>query len=148
MELNEILSVSGKPGLYKLVSTNKSNIIAQALGTQKKLAINASAKISALSDISIYTYADDIPLAEVFSMIYRKEKGGAAINHKLSAAELRAYMESVLPDYDEERVYDSDLRKLFNWYNILNENKLVDAGQEDKGDSIEDAEIIEESPNE
>ena len=136
MDLRNILAISGKPGLYKLLSSSASRIIVESIIDKKKMPVSSVSKISSLEDISIFTYEDDIPLAEVFQNIYRKEDGGQAIDHKSSAEELRAYMTEVLEDYDEDRVYNSDLKKMFQWYNLLNENGLID---------LEDGESEEES---
>lgn len=125
MELKDILSISGKSGLFKLVTSAKNHIIIQSIVDGKRSTAFASHKISSLEDISIYTYEDDIPLSEVFDMIFKKENGEKAINHKSTEKELRAYMTEVMPDYDEDRVYSSDLRKLFQWYNLLHDNDLL-----------------------
>lgn len=121
MELKEILSISGKPGLYKLLSSSKSSVIVESLVDGKRMPVHAAHKISALDDISVYTYSDDVLLGEVFQKIREKEGNGTAISHKASSKELKAYMKEVFPEYDEDRVYDSDLRKLFQWFNLLQE---------------------------
>lgn len=126
------MSIAGKPGLYKLSAQSNNRIIVESLDSGKKMPVQATNKVSALEDISIYTYDDDLPLGDVFQKIKAKENGGKAIHHKSSGSELRSYMEEVLPDYDEERVYDSDLKKLFQWYNILQENGLLEEKEEDK----------------
>ena len=125
MELKDLLSISGKPGLYKMVAQNKTSLIVESLIDGKKMPVYSANKISALEDISIYTYEEDIPLASVFQKIWDKENGGKAIDHKSQGGELKSYMTEVLPDYDEDRVYTSDLKKIFNWYNNLHENNLL-----------------------
>lgn len=146
MKLRDILSIAGKPGLYKLTTQSKNSIIVTSLDTGKKMPVQATHKISALEDISIYTYEEDLPLAEVFQKIADKENGGKAINHKADKVELRNYMSEVLPNYDEDRVYDSDLKKLFQWYNILQENDLLEGEDEDVKQSESESE--EESTEE
>lgn len=119
MNIKDILSIAGKPGLYRLVAQSRNSIIVESLDTAKRIPISATQKISSLEEISIYTFSADVPLREVFEKIYAKVEGNEALSHKASASELHAFMASVLPDYDVERVYDSDLRKLFQWYNAL-----------------------------
>lgn len=140
MNIDKVISISGKPGLYTLVTQSKGGFIAQNLDNNRKTAIPASASVSLLSNIAIYTLTDEVPLAEVFQRIYDKEKGGKAISHKVSEKELRNYMADVLPDYDEERVYKSDLKKLFQWYNILLKNGIFS----DSEDEIKNASTQEE----
>jgi len=125
MNLRDILSIAGKPGLYKLITQSKNSLIVEAVDSGKKLPIYATHKVSALEDISVYTIEEDLPLGEVFNKILEKEDGGSCISHKSSMPELRDYMLEVLPNYDEERVYDSDLRKLFQWYNLLQSKDLL-----------------------
>lgn len=150
MDLQKILAISGKPGLYKLLSSNAASIIVESLVDGKRMPIHAAHKISSLEDISIYTYSEDIPLEEVFAKIAEKENRGLSLTGKESAAERRAYMEEILPEYDEDRVYDSDLKKLFKWYNMLNKLGLLVASEETPSEDedmpvVEDAEIIEET---
>lgn len=125
MILKDILSISGKSGLFKLVTSGKNHIVVESLIDGKKTTAFASHKISSLEDISIYTYEDDIPLSDIYDVIFKKEQGGQAIDHKASEKELRSYMSGILADYDEDRVYVSDLKKLFQWYNILQNNGLL-----------------------
>lgn len=125
MDLTKIISISGKPGLYKLVAQAKGSFIVEDLDKGKKTSISAHNNVSLLENVAIYGVSEEFPLKEVFTRIYNKENGGPCINHKESGAKLRAYIEEVLPEYDESRVYDSDLKKLFQWYNILQKNNLV-----------------------
>lgn len=119
MDLSGIISISGKPGLFKVVAQAKNNIIVESLVDGKRVPAYSTDRISALEDISIYTYEEDKPLAEVYQAIYDKEKGGSIMSHKESLNKLTAYLLEVLPNYDEDRVYSSDIKKLFQWYNIL-----------------------------
>ena len=125
MDLTKIISISGKPGLFKLVSQAKGSFIVEDLDKGKKTSISAHNNVSLLENVAIYGVSEEFPLKEVFTKIYEKENGGPTINHKESGANLRKYIEEVLPDYDESRVYDSDLKKLFQWYNILQAKGLV-----------------------
>ena len=125
MKIDKVISISGKPGLYTLVTQSSNGFIAENLDSNKKTSVPASANVSLLNNIAIYTQTEEVPLADVFKKIFDKENGGEAINHRSSEKELRDYMSEVLPDYDEDRVYKSDLKKLFQWYNILLKNGLL-----------------------
>ncbi|MBA5629435.1 DUF5606 family protein [Moheibacter lacus] len=125
MDLTKIISISGKPGLFKLVSQAKGSFIVEDLDKGKKTSISAHNNVSLLENVAIYGVSEEFPLKDVFTKIYEKENGGPTINHKESGATLRKYIEEVLPEYDESRVYDSDLKKLFQWYNILQAKGLV-----------------------
>lgn len=132
MALETIISITGKPGLYKILSQIKNGLIVESLTDNKRLPVYASEKVSALNDISIYTYTSDVPLKEVYEKLFEKTGGKEAINHKAKPEELRAYLKEVIEDFDEERVYHSDLKKLFQWFNLLVSNGiLIDAKEED-----------------
>lgn len=131
MNIDKVISISGKPGLFTLVTQAANGFIAENLDNNKKTAVPATANVSLLNNIAIYTLNEEVPLVEVFQKIYDKENGGQAINHKSSEAELRTYMSEVLPDYDEDRVYKSDLKKLFQWYNILHRNNMLESTEEE-----------------
>jgi hypothetical protein len=133
MNLESVISVTGKPGLYKVISQIKNGLIVESLLEKKRMPIHATDKVSALSDISIYTLDGDMPLADIYEVIYKKTAGKSAVSHKEKPEALKAYMKEVLPDYDEDRVYVSDLKKLFQWFNLLAENGLlVPSKDEDK----------------
>ena len=132
MNLEGIISISGKPGIYKVVSNRKNGLIVASIPEGKKLNVFALDKVSALEDISIYTYDDDVPLKDVYAKIFEIEGGAKSIDHKASSDELHAKMEEVLEDYDKDRVYTSDLKKLFQWYNVLAEAGLLVADEENK----------------
>ena len=119
--LRTILSISGKPGLYKLTSRAKNMLIVESLIDQKKIPAHAKDKVISLGDIAIYTEDGETPLHKVLTSVKEKEHGEvASINPtKASTDELRAYFAEVLPNFDRDRVYPSDIRKLLNWYNIL-----------------------------
>lgn len=123
--LTKILSVSGKPGLYKLISTSKNMNIVESLADGKRIPIYLSEKAVALSDVSIYTEEEDVPLREVFAKIKEKEGGKKVALDKLTQnKDLFAYFSEILPTYDRNRVYASDIKKLIGWYNILIENNI------------------------
>eukprot|EP00736_Rhodelphis_marinus_P002502 Rmarinus@m.27843 len=126
MNLSGILAISGFPGLFKLVSQMKSGLVVESIVDGKRMPAYATNKILALEDISIYTDEDDVPLADVFALIAKKNDGKATVNpKKASVDELKKELAAVLPDYDRDRVYNSDLKKLFQWYNLLAENGLL-----------------------
>ena len=120
--LKKILSVSGKPGLYKLVSQGKSMLIVEALTDGRRMPVYAREKIISLGDIAIYTDGDEVPLYEVLNSVKAKEEGKAVSSIDAARAtpdELRAYMAEVLPNFDRDRVYPTDIKRLLSWYNLL-----------------------------
>ncbi len=124
-----ILSISGKPGLYKLVSRGKANLIVELVDeSHKRLPVFASDSVTSLNDIAIYTEADDIPLTKVLANVYKEEnEKPVSFNYKkCSSQELRDYFAKVLPEYDRDRVHDSDIKKLLQWYDILVKNGITD----------------------
>lgn len=126
MNLKEILSVTGKPGLYIKVAATKTGLIAESIVDKKRIPVYASDKMSTLEDISIFTTDEDISLKEVFKKIHAKENGGLSIDHKSDDKKLKEYFGQVLPEFDKERVYVSDIRKVFSWYNLLVAKELLD----------------------
>jgi Ribonuclease G/E len=125
MKLTGIIAISGKPGLYTVVAQGKSNVIVKSIETGRKMPAFATDRISALEDISIYTMEGDELLSSVYQSIYDKQNGEAALDHKSDIKELKAYLLEVLPDYDEERVHSSDIKKIFQWYNLLQKDGLL-----------------------
>lgn len=119
MNLTGIIAISGKPGLFKVVAQGKSNLIVESLTDGKRIPAYTKDRVSALEDISVYTYEEDKPLTTVFEAIYAKENGGLAPSHKEDKSTLEGYMLEILPNYDQERVYLSDVKKIFQWYNQL-----------------------------
>lgn len=137
-----ILAVSGKPGLYKLVSRGNNNLIVETLdATHRRLPIFASDRVTSLRDTAMYTDSEDKPLVQILDTLCKKEEGKeASINYKkASSAELREYFSEILPDFDRDRVHDSDIKKLIQWYNILVNNGITDF--------LEGEETEEESDN-
>ena len=125
MNLEKILAISGKPGLYVLKVQTRTGFVAESLADGKKITVNLKSNVSLLSEISIYTYEGEKPLAEIMQKIADKENKGAALSHKEDNAKLMDYFKEILPDYDEERVYPSDIKKVLNWYNMLQAKGLV-----------------------
>jgi hypothetical protein len=126
MGLKNILAISGQSGLFKYISKGRNSVIVEGLSDQKRMTIPTPAKISTLEEIAVFTQSGDVPLREIFKKIQAKENGGATIPHKSSDAELRRYFAEMLPDYDQERVYLSDIRKVLIWYNLLLEMEITD----------------------
>ncbi|MBR6182126.1 MAG: DUF5606 domain-containing protein [Prevotella sp.] len=139
-----ILSIAGKPGLYKLVSRAKNNLIVETVDqAHKRIPVFNSNKIISLADIAIYTETEDVPLMKVMVAVRDKEQAKAcSVNfRKASGDELREYFAEVLPEFDRERVHDSDIRKLLQWYDILVTNGITefeDDLQPTEGDNIDD----------
>jgi hypothetical protein len=119
MDLKEIMSVSGQSGLFKFISQGRNGIIVEAFADKKRSFINASSKVSSLEDIAIFTSEEEVPLKQVLKNIFEKENGGPAPDPKSSSEVLKAFMEKILPTYDHDRVYVSDIKKLVSWYNTL-----------------------------
>lgn len=119
MDLTGIISISGRPGLYKVITQGKNSVIVESVVDKRRFPAYATDKISALEDISIYTLESDVPLKEVFTSFYKKYDGKAALSHKEDVINLQEVLFELLPDYDEDRVYPSDIKKLFQWYNLL-----------------------------
>lgn len=125
MNLEKILAISGKPGLYVLQVQTRTGFVAESLVDGKKITVNLKSNVSLLSEISIYTYEAEKPLSQIMQTIADKESKGQAISHKEDNATLIAYFKEILPDYDEERVYPSDIKKVLNWYNMLQAKGLL-----------------------
>jgi hypothetical protein len=119
MEFEKIIAVSGKPGLFQIISQSKNAVIAESLLDNKRVAINASSNISLLDNIAIYSYEGDVKLATIFKTMFEKEGGKETISHKSSNQEVLSYFLEVLPDFDEDRVYASNIKKVIQWYNLL-----------------------------
>lgn len=130
--LKEILSIAGKPGLQRMVSNSSNAIIVESLIDGKRFPAYSNAKIIALEDISIYTETEDMPLKEVFKRIYDKEGGKQAISHKEPNEKIVAYFNEVVPEYDKERVYTSDIKKIIQWYNLLVSKGILNFEAEEK----------------
>jgi len=135
MDLKDIMSISGKPGLYKNIAQSKSGVIVESLTDGKRFQVFASDKISALGEISIYTTGEDMALREVFRLIKEKYQDTPAPGNKAGDKEILQFFEGIVPDYDKERFYVSHMRKLVGWYNILLEKGITDFSElvEDAG---------------
>ena len=132
MSLEKILAISGKPGLFQIVTQTRTGAVVESLLDNNRLTVGAHSNISILSEIAIYTLTEEVPLKIVFKKIKDKENGAkTSINHKAGKDALEEYFFDVLPDYDEDRVYASDIKKVIQWYNILHQNDLLGVLEED-----------------
>jgi hypothetical protein len=139
MSIQKILAISGKPGLYELKVQTRTGFVAESLLDGKRITVSMRSNVSLLSEIAVYTYSEEVRLAEVFKAIATKENNGLAISHKEDDAKLKDYFREILPEFDEDRVYTSDIKKIFNWYNLLQPKGLV---------TLEELSKVEEKPAE
>ncbi|WMW77263.1 DUF5606 domain-containing protein [Flavobacterium sp. 20NA77.7] len=125
MSIQKILAISGKPGLFELKVQTRSGFVAESLLDGKKITVGLRSNVSLLSEIAVYTYTEEVKLVEVFKAIATKESDGPAISHKETENNLKSYFREILPEFDEDRVYASDIKKIINWYNILQPKGFV-----------------------
>lgn len=119
MSFQKILAISGKPGLYELKVQTRSGFVAEALLDGKKITVGLRSNVSLLSEIAVFTYNEEVKLLDIFKTIATKENGEPTISHKESDDKLKSYFREILPEFDEDRVYTSDIKKIFSWYNLL-----------------------------
>ncbi|OBX21390.1 MULTISPECIES: DUF5606 family protein [Bizionia] len=137
MSLEKILSIAGKPGLYKMIAQTRGGFVAESLLDGKKMSVGIHHNVSILSEIAIYTLTEEKPLREVFKLIKEKESGNeTSVSHKESKDKLEEYFFEVLSDYDEDRVYASDIKKIIQWYNLLQKNDLLDLEAEAETEAV------------
>lgn len=151
MSLDKILSIGGRPGLYQLVTQTRSGLVAQSLIDGKKISVGIANNISVLSEIAIYTLEEELPLREVFQKIKERENGEkASVAPKAGKLALEEYFFEVLPDYDEDRVYPSDIKKVIQWYNLLVDHDLADFSDPESSEDAppEAQDQIDETPSE
>lgn len=142
MNVEKILAISGKPGLYELKLQTRTGFVAESLLDGKRITVGLRSNVSLLSEISIYTYSEEKPLVDIMRAIAIKEnEGSTTVTSKDDTLKLTAYFAEILPDYDQERVYASDIKKIINWYNILQAKGLV-SKEEPK---VENAEAVKEA---
>lgn len=141
MSFDQILSVAGKPGLFRIVSQSKTTIIVESLIDKKRIAVDIRKQISSLKDIAMYTYTKEVPLEDVMRMMKNSFEGKVFETAGRTAQEIRAAVTAVLPELNQEKVYDSDLKKLVQWYNLLVQNGLIsdEAKAEDATEEEENA---------
>lgn len=139
MKLSEILAISGQPGLYKYVAQARNGIIVESLSDSKRSSVAGSAKVSSLSDIAIFTQTEDVALAQVFEMIYKENGGKEAISHKSTPEQIKSELKRYMPDFDEDRVHLSDMKKIFSWYNILTSAGMTSFVESEEPETTQEA---------
>jgi hypothetical protein len=135
MDLNKILSIAGKPGLYKLVAQSKNGLIIESLLDGKRMNAFMNEKISSLEEISLFSHNEDVALKDVLRNMFNQTKGQKAIDNKADDAAVKAFFGQIVPDYDKERVYVSHMRKVIGWYNLLLEKGILDYAEEEVTES-------------
>ncbi|MGF1586161.1 MAG: DUF5606 domain-containing protein [Bacteroidales bacterium] len=148
MDLKDLIAISGYPGLFRFITQGRNAIIVESLEDKKRISAYSTSRMSTLEEIAVFTETEEIPLAEVLKRMFRHSDGKEALPHKSPNEEIKKYFEEVLPEYDRERVYVSDMKKIIHWYNLLVKYDLlnsetVETGNEDEGP---DTESEEEKP--
>ncbi|MEI8202218.1 MAG: DUF5606 domain-containing protein [Bacteroidota bacterium] len=131
MDYKKILSISGKSGLYKLIATSKGGGVVESIIDGKRIPTFTTDRISSIEDISVYTTEESTPLKGIFKTIFEKEEGKKILDSKSPEKELKEYFTAIVPDWDTERVYVSDIRKIISWYNLLQEKDLLEFTEEE-----------------
>ena len=146
IQLKDILAISGKGGLFKFIAQARNGIVVESLEDQKRHVAPATARVSSLEDIAIFTIDEEVPLADIFYMIHEKSEGKETLSHKTAVEELKSQFKELVPEYDEDRVYVSDIKKVFQWYNQLHQHQLLEVI--DKEEEKEEADQKEASAEE
>ena len=136
--LKGIVSISGQPGLFRMVAETKNRVIVESLTTGKRMPASTTAKMSSLEDIAVFTEAGELPLKEILKKISEHENGGISIDSKSSDDFIRKYFGVIVPDYIKEKVYVSDMKKIILWYNILQEKEMLDFSSQEEVTGSED----------
>ncbi len=126
IKLKDILAISGKGGLFKFIAQARNGIVVESLEDDKRHVAPATARVSSLEDIAIFTIEEEVPLADIFFMIHEKTEGKETLSHKAPVEELKSFFKELVPEYDEDRVYVSDIKKVFQWYNQLQQHELLE----------------------
>ena len=126
IQLKDILAISGKGGLFKFIAQARNGIVVESLEDQKRHVAPATARVSSLEDIAIFTINEEVPLADIFFMIHERSEGKESLSHKAAVEELKSQFKELVPEYDEDRVYVSDIKKVFQWYNQLHKHELLE----------------------
>ena len=140
IKLKDILSISGKGGLFKFVAQARNGIVVESIEDHKRHVAPSTARVSSLEDISIFTRGEEVPLSDVFYRIHQKADGKETISHKASADELTDAFLELVPEYDQEKVYQSDIRKVFQWYNQLHRNEMLEVVDKTESEEAESEE--------
>lgn len=139
------MSISGKGGLFRYIAQARNGIVVEAIDDNKRHVAPSTARVSSLEDIAIFTQEEEVPLADIFFRIYEQAEGKESLSHKADAAELKSFFEELVPDYDEDRVYVSDIKKVFQWYNQLHSYGLLEVVEKDEEESDEAPEAVEDT---
>ena len=145
-DLEKVFSVAGYSGLYSFVSKGRTGVIVESLIDKKRMSASPSMRVTALKDVAIYTDTEELPLRNLLLKIKEKQNGAPAIDHKSSPDVLKKYFEEVLPNYDRERFYPSHMKKIMEWYNMLQKNDMLDF-KEEETEETEKTEEEEEQKN-
>jgi len=140
MVLKDIMGICGQSGLFRFIAQGKNAIIVEHLETKKRTSAFSSSRVSSLEEISVFTEGEDLPLGKVLDKIHEKENGGLAIDYKSDPEKLKSWFEIVLPEYDRDKVYVSDIRKIAQWYNILHKLDLL-VKEEPKAEAETEVEV-------
>ena len=146
-DLEKVFSIAGQPGLYIFVSQGRVGVILESLADKKRMSAGPSMRVTALKDVAIYTDTEELPMREVLLKIKEKQNGAPAIDHKSPPDVLQKYFEEVLPDYDRERFYPSHMKKVTEWYNVLQKNDMLDFKEEDTEETEGKEEVEEKQEN-
>jgi len=138
MDLNKILSIAGRPGLYKHIAQSKNSAVVESLEDGKRSSAFVTEQMSSLNDISVFTTGDDIKLEDVFKKFFEKTEGKKAISHNVPANELKAFFKESIPEYDQDRVYVSDIKKMIKWYNLLIDADILEFNDEEEKKDIKE----------
>jgi hypothetical protein len=144
IKLKDILSISGKGGLFKFIAQARNGIVVESIEDEKRHVAPATARVSSLEDIAIFTHDDEIPLSDIFMMIHDKSDGSESLSHKSPTDELKNFFLELVPEYVEERVYVSDIKKVFQWYNQLHSHDLLEVVEKEEEKEKEEKEPEEE----
>lgn len=145
IQLKDIMAISGKGGLFKFIAQARNGIVVESLEDNKRHVAPATARVSSLVDIAIFTIDEEVPLADIFFTLYEKTEGKEALSHKSPADELKNYFKELVPEYDEERVYVSDIKKVFQWYNQLKQHDLLEVIEKEE-EKQEETDVDPEKP--
>jgi len=146
IQLKDILAISGKGGLFKFIAQARNGIVVESIEDQKRHVASATARVNSLEDIAIFTNNEEVPLADIFFMVHEKSDGKETLSHKASVEELKSQFKELVPEYDEDRVYVSDIKKVFQWYNLLQKHELLEVV--DKEEENEEEQEEEDSAEE
>lgn len=138
IKLKDIMSISGKGGLFKFIAQARNGIVVESLEDKKRHVAPATARVSSLEDIAIFTEDEEVPLADIFYSIHERTEGKQSLSHKADVSELKSLFEELVPDYDEERVYASDIKKVFQWYNALQRHGLLEVIEKEEEEKAEE----------